>query len=272
MQRILFGAAVGAVAAVLALAPGAGAEQTAAKAADGAGAAKPAEAAKPTPAPPMSADDVRKTLYGLGVALSRNLAGFNLTPAEADVVTKGLTDGIAGKEGKDVDLNKMGPKFQQLQKERQAVIAEAEKKAGEAVIEKMSKEKGATKTASGMVYIEQVVGTGESPKATDRVKVHYHGTLPDGSVFDSSVDRGEPVTFPLNGVVPCWTEGVQKMKVGGKGRLVCPSALAYGDRGAPPKIKPGATLVFDVQLLGIEPPPTPRPKPSPAAGAAGEKK
>jgi FKBP-type peptidyl-prolyl cis-trans isomerase FkpA/FKBP-type peptidyl-prolyl cis-trans isomerase FklB len=83
------------------------------------------------------------------------------------------------------------------------------------------------------------------------VKVHYHGTLSDGTVFDSSVKRGEPATFPLNGVIPCWTEGVQQMKVGGKSRLVCPSELAYGDRGAPPLIRPGATLVFEVELLEI---------------------
>ena len=81
------------------------------------------------------------------------------------------------------------------------------------------------------------------------MKVHYHGTLRDGTVFDSSVERGEPATFPLNRVIPCWTEGVQKMKVGGKAKLVCPSNIAYGDRGAPPKIKPGATLVFEVELL-----------------------
>jgi FKBP-type peptidyl-prolyl cis-trans isomerase FkpA len=82
--------------------------------------------------------------------------------------------------------------------------------------------------------------------------VHYHGTLRDGKVFDSSIERNEPVSFPLNAVIPCWTEGVQMMKVGGKSRLICPSALAYGDRGAPPDIKPGATLIFDVELLGIE--------------------
>ena len=83
------------------------------------------------------------------------------------------------------------------------------------------------------------------------MKVHYHGTLTDGTVFDSSVQRGEPATFPLDGVIPCWTEGVQKMKVGGKAKLVCPSAAAYGDRGQPPNIRPGAVLTFEVELLEI---------------------
>lgn len=89
------------------------------------------------------------------------------------------------------------------------------------------------------------------PTAADTVKVHYHGTLIDGSVFDSSVDRDIPATFPMNGVIKCWTEGLQKIKVGGKARLVCPADVAYGDRGSPPKIKPGSTLVFEVELLEI---------------------
>ena len=94
-------------------------------------------------------------------------------------------------------------------------------------------------------------GTGAAPAATDKVRVHYHGTLTDGKVFDSSVQRNEPAEFALNAVIPCWTEAVQTMKVGGKSRLVCPAHLAYGDRGAPPDIKPGATLVFEVELLDI---------------------
>lgn len=114
-----------------------------------------------------------------------------------------------------------------------------------------SKEAGAKVTASGLVYRSLKDGTGDSPKATDKVKVHYKGTFPDGKEFDSSYKRNEPTEFPLNGVIPCWTEGVQLMKTGGKARLTCPSAIAYGSRGAGGKIPPNATLVFEVELLAI---------------------
>jgi FKBP-type peptidyl-prolyl cis-trans isomerase FkpA len=115
-----------------------------------------------------------------------------------------------------------------------------------------AKEKGAQKSASGLVYVPLKEGSGASPKAAERVKVHYEGKLSDGTVFDSSLKRGEPIVFPLNRVIPCWTEGVQKMKVGGKAKLVCPPAIAYGERGAPPVIPPNAALVFEVELLSIE--------------------
>ena len=118
-------------------------------------------------------------------------------------------------------------------------------------LDKAAAEPGAVRTASGLVYRELKTGTGASPKATDTVKVHYRGTLVDGTEFDSSYKRNEPAQFPLNQVIPCWTEGVQKMKVGGKSQLVCPSGIAYGDGGRPPVIPGGATLVFEVELLGI---------------------
>ena len=108
------------------------------------------------------------------------------------------------------------------------------------------------KTASGLVYTELKAGTGASPGPTDRVKVNYRGTLDDGKEFDSSYKRGQPAEFGLNQVIPCWTEGVQKMKVGGKAKLVCPSSIAYGDRGHPPVIPPGATLTFEIELLSIQ--------------------
>jgi len=108
-------------------------------------------------------------------------------------------------------------------------------------------------TASGIQITHLAIGNGPNPKATDRVKVHYRGTLINGAVFDSSIERNEPATFPLDRVIPCWTEGLQLMKVGGKAKLVCPPDTAYGDRGAPPRIPPNATLQFEVQLLGINP-------------------
>lgn len=201
-------------------------------------------------APAQPKTDDQKTLYALGLAISQSLGTFNLTAAELDMVKSGLTDGVLKKKPQ-VDIQTYGPKIQQLQQSRLAAVADKEKKAGQAFATKAAAEKGARKSDSGLVIIPLKEGTGDAPKATDIVKVHYHGTLTNGSVFDSSVQRNEPATFPLNQVVPCWTEGVQQIKVGGKARLVCPSNIAYGDGGRPPKIPPGATLVFEVELLEI---------------------
>jgi FKBP-type peptidyl-prolyl cis-trans isomerase FkpA len=197
---------------------------------------------------PVSETD--KTLYALGLALSQNLGSFSLTEQELRQVQDGLADGVLGKEHR-VDLSVYGPKIQQLQRSRTMAAAEVEKKKGQGFLDEAARAPDAQKTDSGLVIIPITPGTGPSPSATDKVKVHYHGTLTDGTVFDSSVQRGEPVTFPLNGVIKCWTEGLPLMKVGGKSRLVCPADIAYGDRGAPPRIKPGATLVFEVELLEI---------------------
>ncbi|MDA8132629.1 MAG: FKBP-type peptidyl-prolyl cis-trans isomerase, partial [Elusimicrobia bacterium] len=130
-------------------------------------------------------------------------------------------------------------------------ITARKKEEAKPFLEKMAKEKGAQKLPSGVIIIPVKEGAGVYPKADDMVKVHYHGTFPDGKVFDSSVERGTPAEFPLSGVIPCWTEGVQKIKVGGKAKLVCPSDTAYGDQGAGGTIPGGATLVFDVELLDI---------------------
>jgi FKBP-type peptidyl-prolyl cis-trans isomerase FkpA len=124
-------------------------------------------------------------------------------------------------------------------------------RAQDAVTAAAAKEAGAVVTPSGLVYRALKEGTGASPSASDKVKVHYRGTFPDGKEFDSSYKRGEPIEFPLNGVIPCWTEGVQRMKVGGKAKLTCPSSIAYGARGAGGVIPPNATLLFEVELLGI---------------------
>jgi len=199
--------------------------------------------------PDLQSED-QKTLYALGLVISQNLASFNLNQTELDAVLAGVSDGVLKKEFK-VDMKGYGPKITALQTARAGAAAAVEKKMGQTYLDKVAAEKGATKTASGMVITTLKAGTGAAPKATDRVKVHYHGTLADGTVFDSSVQRGEPIVLPLNGVIRCWTEGVQQMKVGGKSRLVCPSDIAYGDQGRPPVIKPGATLVFEVELLEI---------------------
>src|SRR5262249_12641565 len=160
-----------------------------------------------------------------GLALSRNLGSFNLTPEELATVEAGLSDGLYAKE-KKVDLDKYGAKIQELAQARAKVSAEKEKEAAQPDPGKKAKEPGGKALPSGVIYIEEKAGAGDAPKATDRVKVHYTGKLTDGTVFDSSVERGQPATFPLNQVIKCWTEGVQQMKVGGKARLICPADLA----------------------------------------------
>ena len=199
--------------------------------------------------PELKTDD-DKTFYALGLAMSQNLAPFNLSEKELVLVEAGLADGVL-KHEKKVDLKEFGPKLNELASTRMKAGAEANKKAAQPFLEKAAAEKGAKKTASGLIYTEVKAGSGDAPKATDTVKVHYTGTLSDGTVFDSSVQRGQPATFPLSGVIKCWTEGLQLMKVGGKAKLVCPSDIAYGDQGRPPQIGPGAPLVFDVELLEI---------------------
>ena len=196
-----------------------------------------------------STDD-QKTMYALGLIISQSLAPFALSESELEFVRAGMSDGVLKKTPK-VDLQAYGPKVNQVQQARTAAQAETEKKAGAAFVTKAAAESGAKKTESGAIVTTIKEGKGEQPKATDTVKVHYHGTLIDGTVFDSSVKRGEPATFPLNQVIKCWTEGLQLMKVGGKSKLVCPYTIAYGDRGSPPMIKPGATLVFEVERLEI---------------------
>ena len=121
-----------------------------------------------------------------------------------------------------------------------------------AVTTTAAKEEGAVVTPSGLVYRSLKDGNGASPTASDKVTVHYKGTFPDGREFDSSYKRGQPIDFPLNRVIACWTEGVQRMKVGGKAKLTCPPEIAYGARGAGNAVPPNATLLFEVELLGIQ--------------------
>jgi FKBP-type peptidyl-prolyl cis-trans isomerase len=158
-----------------------------------------------------------------------------------------MRDGLTGK-GEEFNLDEARTSAQALFKTR---VAAMQKEKGAAFAAKEAEEAGAVKTSSGMVYRELTAGSGDGPKPEDTVEVHYTGSLTDGTVFDSSVQRGTPATFQLTGVVPCFREGIQTMKPGGKARLVCPSEVAYGDRGFGDTILPGATLVFEVELLRI---------------------
>ena len=206
-----------------------------------------------TDTPAKVETEEEKVLYALGLAIAQNsLEPFRgqFSDAEIAVVMQGFADAVKGGEP-IVSLQEFGPKINPMLQERlQKVQAQAAVE-GEAFREKAAQEEGAVQTASGLIFKELTAGTGASPKATDRVKVHYHGSLIDGTVFDSSVERGEPVTFALDQVIKGWTEGLQMMKVGGKAKLTIPPELAYGPGGRS-GIPANATLIFEVELMGIE--------------------
>jgi FKBP-type peptidyl-prolyl cis-trans isomerase FkpA len=185
----------------------------------------------------------QKTLYSIGLKLAEDGKGYALKANEIDYVIEGLKDGLKGKS--KVSLEAHRQKIALLKTERSTAIQKN-------FIINAAKEKGAKRMPSGLVYKEIKKGSGKSPKATDTVRAHYHGTFVDGKVFDSSVQKKRPFTAPLNRVIPCWTEGMQLMKVGGKARLVCPSNIAYGPHGRG-GIPGGATLIFDVELLAVNP-------------------
>ena len=211
--------------------------------------AAPKAASAPKAGAPVLATDDEKTVYALGLQMYRSLTQFDLSPAEMELVERAVADAAAGKPA--VDLNEWGPKFQPFMQARSARLAEQQKVASKAYLAKVAAEPGVIKTESGLIYTDIQPGTGASPAASDTVKVNYRGTLIDGTEFDSSYKRNQPAQFPLSGVIRCWTEGLQKMKVGGKARLVCPSDIAYGDSGRPPTILGGAALVFEIELLEI---------------------
>lgn len=227
------------------------------------------------PAEPKLDTDDSKAIYALGLLIAERIEQFGLSESELDVFQSGVRDGVLGRP-KKVEPKDLAKELQAFSKARQVAASEREKTESTAYLAKMAAEPGATKGPSGYIIKTVTEGTGPSPVATDTVKVQYHGTLRDGTVFDSSRERGEPAVFPLNGVIPCWTQSLQTMKVGGKYVVTCPAEIAYGDRGAPPSIKPGAALTFEVELLEIEPPaaampPAPAPD-KPAAKPAPAKK
>jgi FKBP-type peptidyl-prolyl cis-trans isomerase FkpA len=217
-------------------------------------ASAPARPVAPRAAAQAPMTDDQKTLYAIGLAVQRSLRQFDLTAAELEIVRRAIADAAAGKPA--VELEEWGPKIQPLANARAARVTAREKEVSAAYLTKAAAGAGAIRTESGIVYTETLAGTGASPTASDRVRVHYRGTLINGTEFDSSYARNEPAEFPLGGVIRCWTEGVQRMKVGGKARLVCPSDLAYGD-GGNQAIPGGAALVFEVELLEIVAAPAP---------------
>jgi len=208
-------------------------------------------AAAPVQAADKPMSEEQKTLYAIGVIIARQLDVFTFSAQELEYVQQGLSDKINGKQVA-VDPVTYEEKINQLAQSRMKATAAKQKDLARDFLAKAAKEKGAEKTPSGLIYIPIKPGTGELPKTTDTVRVHYTGTLIDGTVFDSSVKRGEPAEFPLNQVIPCWTEGLAKMKVGGKAKLICPCEIAYGDQGRPPVIPGGAALIFEVELLEIK--------------------
>lgn len=198
-----------------------------------------------------------KVIYALGKNFGERVKSYDLSDKEQKVLVTGLMDSLSGAKDK-VDVPNFGMEIAKFADARSKEIAKKEKESAKTYLEKMKGEEGAETLASGVIIKNITAGEGQLPEKTDTVKVNYHGTLRDGTVFDSSIEKLEasakepqPAVFPLDRVIPCWTEAVQKIKVGGKSKITCPSEMAYGDRGAPPKIKPGAPLTFEVELLEI---------------------
>jgi len=201
--------------------------------------------------------DAAKLSYSIGLDVGQSLKtlGADIDKTAFMAAVSDQLDGKAARLSAEVAGQVKQTYFKaraEKQMAEQQAKGAANKAAGEKFLAENAKKPGVTVTASGLQYEVLKQGDGAKPAATDKVKVHYRGTLLDGTEFDSSYARGEPVTFPLNAVIKGWTEGVQLMNVGSKFRFVIPSELAYGDRGAGGRIEPGSTLVFEVELLGIE--------------------
>ncbi|MFI4943049.1 MAG: FKBP-type peptidyl-prolyl cis-trans isomerase [Burkholderiales bacterium] len=193
--------------------------------------------------------DDAEALYALGLSLWRGLAALDLSPAECETLARGLRDAAAGKP--EITPESVGPQLTALRKARAPRALEKEKARSAEYLAKAQVEAGADRTASGLVFFSVTPGTGEAPAPAATVKLHYRGTLADGSEFDRSAAPGVNLArVELADLIPCLREGVLRMKEGGKSRLVCPAEIAYGDRGRP-SVPPGAAVVFDVELVEV---------------------
>lgn len=195
----------------------------------------------------MTEDD--KVFYYLGTALSANLLPLGLTDAELAMVQRGLRESLKG-TAVELDADKYGQQLNAIAQERMSATAVREEASARDYIQKMASEPGAVTTETGIVILVLEEGSGGSPTPDSTVSAHYHGTLRDGTVFDSSVTRGQPFTSSLSRVIPCWREAIPTMKEGGKSRITCPAELAYGERGSG-AIPGGSALTFEVELIEV---------------------
>jgi FKBP-type peptidyl-prolyl cis-trans isomerase FklB len=213
---------------------------------------------------PQLKDQKDKVSYSIGMQIGFNL-GRQKVDINPDVLAAGIKDAIAGKPQLTTEQVKdIMAQFEKDMEQKQKQLGEKNKTDGTKFLEDNKKKAGVKTTASGLQYKVEKEGTGATPKATDMVTVNYRGTLIDGTEFDSSYKRGQPATFPVNGVIKGWTEALQLMKQGAKYQLYIPANLAYGERAMGPDIGPNSTLIFDVELQDVKPPPTPAPQGSAA--------